>query len=127
MRKYSIPDLVSQHPHNVHLQCVESRAAAFAHGNFGQWEAAVRRTAAQYHASILETANLVCGPTLCPCIVEGGDVVPGLVNGSPVPAPAPVLMMWDSNHLTIEHIAENLAPVVSLDLEINWLFTNTSV
>ena len=86
------------------MACVQTRQSLL-NPFYLRWIEVIRTTARQYQAVVVDTLDYVCGPHLCPCIVEN------------------VMQMWDNNHLTLEYVFY-ITPVVHLELKARFFATS---
>jgi hypothetical protein len=100
-RRASVPGMVSGNPSNIRAGCTQPRSEVVHHW-WTAHAAAIRETAQTYGAWVIDTLDLSCGPTLCPCVVDD------------------ILIMWDSNHMTVEYVGY-IAPIVVEEMRLGFL------
>ncbi len=95
-----MPEMVARCMHSLNTDCVRRRADM----NDASWRAyaaAYAQTAARYAWETLDMTDFLCGPDLCPYVIDGR------------------LVMWESNHLTravVRYFAPLLDSVLSATL-----------
>jgi hypothetical protein len=106
----SLPDVVAGAPNAINRVCVQDKSALMNLADGQLWRRWLARSQSTYHYMTLETMDLICGSTLCPCVVANR------------------LVYWDSNHLTWQVLDYLYRPVLAQLLSVGYFdaFLNSS-
>ncbi len=100
-RRASVPSMIISNPENIRAGCSQTRQEVV-HDFWRAHASAIRNTSNTYGAFVIDTLDLSCGPTLCPCVVDN------------------IMIMWDNNHMTLEYI-DFISPVVVEEMMLGLL------